>query len=84
LREHLAAQLRTDAQAAERAKGLLRTNTEEAAAAGVFGVPTVSVDGHTFFGVDGLPMLRDYLQGGDWFTQGRWEAAASVEQGLQA
>jgi hypothetical protein len=44
----------------------------------------VSVDGHTFFGVDGLPMLRDYLQGGDWFTQGRWEAAASVEQGLQA
>lgn len=84
LRERLAAQLRTDAQAAERAKGLLRTNTEEAAAAGVFGVPTVSVDGHTFFGVDGLPMLRDYLQGGDWFTQGRWEAAASVEQGLQA
>ena len=66
------------------AKGMRDAMTEEAAAAGVFGVPTVSVDGRTFFGVDGLPMLRAYLQGDAWFAQGRWDGAASVEQGLQA
>lgn len=84
LRERLAAQLRTDAQAVERAKGLLRANTEAATAAGAFGVPTCMVDDHAFFGVDGLPMLRAYLLGDAWFSTGRWDAAASVEQGLQA
>lgn len=84
LRERLAAQLRTDAQAAERAKGLLRANTKAATDAGVFGVPTCMVDDRAFFGVDGLPMLRAYLLGDAWFSAGRWEAAASVEQGLQA
>ncbi|MEG2046797.1 MAG: 2-hydroxychromene-2-carboxylate isomerase [Comamonas sp.] len=84
LRERLAAQLRTDAQAVERAKGLLRANTEAATAAGAFGVPTCMVDDRAFFGVDGLPMLRAYLLGDAWFSTGRWDAAASVEQGLQA
>lgn len=39
----------------------LRRNTDEALAAGVFGVPTLLVDGHLFWGVDALPMLADYL-----------------------
>jgi 2-hydroxychromene-2-carboxylate isomerase len=42
-------------------KELLRRNTEEAIAAGVFGVPTVSVDGNLFWGEDSLPMLHAYL-----------------------
>lgn len=84
LRTRLQAQLRTDAEAASRAKALLRANTEAAVAAGVFGVPTLEVDGQQFFGVDGLPMLRACLQGEAWFGAGHWEAAASVEQGLQA
>lgn len=84
LRERLVAQLRTDAQVQERAKALLRANTEAATVAGVFGVPTAVVDERAFFGVDGLPMLRAYLQGDAWFAQGRWDATASVEQGLQA
>jgi hypothetical protein len=39
------------------------------------------VDGKVFWGYDSLPMLRAYLQGDAWFTQG-WESAASVAQGL--
>lgn len=84
LRTQLSAQLRTDEQAAERAKALLRSNTEEASGAGLFGVPSLAFDERVFFGLDGLPMLRACLQGDSWFDQGRWEAAASVEQGLQA
>lgn len=84
LRTALTEQCRTDGEAAGRAKALLRSNTEAAVAAGVFGVPLLEVEGRHFFGVDGLPMLRAYLQGDAWFQEGRWEAAASVEQGLHA
>lgn len=42
-------------------KAQLRSNGEEAIAAGVFGVPSVVVDGRIFWGMDALPMLRDYL-----------------------
>lgn len=44
-------------------KNLLRTNTDAAAAQGVFGVPTFEVDGTLFWGLDSLPMLRAYLEG---------------------
>ncbi len=80
LRAQLAQQLCADAQAPERAKQLLRSNTEAAAAAGVFGVPLCAVDGHPFWGLDGLPMLRAYLDGDAWFAP-HWDAAASVPQG---
>ncbi|NMM80291.1 disulfide bond formation protein DsbA [Acidovorax sp. SRB_14] len=62
-------------------KALLRANTEAAAARGVFGVPAFEVDGKLFWGLDGLPMLRAYLEGDAWFDTG-WDAAASVAQGL--
>ncbi len=39
-------------------KARLRTNTEDALAAGVFGVPTCEVDAKLFWGLDSLPMLR--------------------------
>ena len=39
--------------AAEAVKTALRDNTEKAVAAGVFGVPTLAVDGQHFWGVDG-------------------------------
>jgi 2-hydroxychromene-2-carboxylate isomerase len=81
LRAELAEQLRTDEAAPERAKQLLRANTERAAQRGVFGVPTFEVDGHLFWGFDSLPMLRAYLDGDDWFAA-QWSAVASVQQGL--
>jgi len=42
-------------------KQRLRDATDRAIAAGVFGVPTVMIDGLAFWGVDALPMLREYL-----------------------
>ena len=42
-------------------KNILRGNTDEAIAAGVFGVPTFVSGGEVFWGDDALPMLRDYL-----------------------
>ncbi|MBG6079605.1 2-hydroxychromene-2-carboxylate isomerase [Rubrivivax gelatinosus] len=48
--------------ASDAVKAALRANTEEAAARGVFGVPTVEFDGEQFWGLDGLPMLADRLR----------------------
>jgi 2-hydroxychromene-2-carboxylate isomerase len=62
-------------------KAELKANTEAAIARGVFGVPTMEVDGRLFWGFDGLPMLREYLQGNAWFASGAWEAAAAVPAG---
>jgi 2-hydroxychromene-2-carboxylate isomerase len=45
------------------AKAALRNYTEAALAAGLFGVPTVVVDGELFWGTDSLPTLEDHLAG---------------------
>ncbi|MBP6008636.1 MAG: 2-hydroxychromene-2-carboxylate isomerase [Rhodoferax sp.] len=58
-------------------KAELKANTEEAIARGVFGVPTFLVDGKLFWGFDALPMLGDYLLGGDW-SEADWEAGGQV------
>ena len=42
-------------------KDTLRQNTERAAAAGVFGVPTYAVDGELFWGADALEFVTTYL-----------------------
>ena len=57
-------------------KAELRRLTDEAAAAGVFGVPTLTLDGRHFWGLDALPMVRDALRGGAWFAGPGWAAAA--------
>ena len=49
-------------------KAMLTTSTEEAIAQGVFGVPAMGVDGLVFWGLDALPMLRDYLTNAPWFA----------------
>ncbi len=49
-------------------KAELKANTDAAMAAGIFGVPTMEVDGQLFWGLDALPMLRAYLFGDAWFT----------------
>lgn len=64
-------------------KAELRANTEAAVAAGLFGVPTLSVDGHQFWGFDALPMLRAYLDGDAWFADGgAWHKAQQVGAGV--
>ena len=44
-------------------KATLRRNTEEAIAAGVFGVPTMIVDGELFWGYDSFVHLDRFLSG---------------------
>lgn len=50
-----------DSQLAE-VKDQLRKNTEEAAARGVFGVPSFVVDGEVFWGADAIEFLKAYLE----------------------
>jgi 2-hydroxychromene-2-carboxylate isomerase len=42
-------------------KDILRANTEAAVARGVFGVPTLEVDGELFWGADSMEFLKAYL-----------------------
>ncbi len=42
-------------------KQALRLETERAAARGVFGVPTLVVDGEAFWGADAMEFVKDYL-----------------------
>lgn len=60
----------------------LRANTEEALAAGAFGVPSFAVDGRLFWGLDSLPMLKAYLDGDDWFDGKDWTFAKEVPVGI--
>lgn len=64
-------------------KTRLRENTERAIALGIFGVPTVVVDGRAFWGMDAIPMLSQYLRGDPWFDGPQWDAAAAPRAGLQ-
>lgn len=50
-----------DALAAPAVKDALKSNTEAAARAGVFGVPTIEVDGELFWGTDAMEFLRAFL-----------------------
>jgi 2-hydroxychromene-2-carboxylate isomerase len=59
-------------------KGELKANADEAIARGVFGVPTMVVEGKQFWGQDGVAMLRSYLDGDAWFAQGDWEAVTKL------
>jgi 2-hydroxychromene-2-carboxylate isomerase len=43
-------------------KEALRRSGEEALAAGVFGVPTLAIDGELFWGYDATDMALDYLR----------------------
>ena len=64
-------------------KAELRANTEAAAAAGIFGVPTFEHAGRLFWGLDALPMLRDALAGGAWFEGPAWQAEGAPRPGVR-
>jgi 2-hydroxychromene-2-carboxylate isomerase len=67
--------------AGQEVKSELKANTDAAIARGLFGVPACEVDGKVFWGFDGLPVLREYLQGNAWFASGAWESAAALPTG---
>ena len=64
-------------------KALLRDATARSVAEGVFGVPTVRVDGRSFWGFDALDMLAEYLRGHAWFDGPEGDAAAATPVGVQ-
>jgi 2-hydroxychromene-2-carboxylate isomerase len=63
-------------------KAQLKDHADEAIAKGAFGVPALEVDGKVFWGLDGLPMLRAYLEGDAWFDGPRWNEASTLPVGL--
>ena len=65
----------------ETVKAQLKANTAQAIALGVFGVPAFAVDGKLFWGLDALPMLRDYLLGNPWFDGADWNGASAIPAG---
>ncbi len=71
------------APTSDEAKALLKANTDEAIALGLFGVPTMAVDGKLFWGLDALPMLRACLEGDAWFDSGAWSSVTSLPAGAQ-
>jgi 2-hydroxychromene-2-carboxylate isomerase len=64
-------------------KAELKQVTSGAAAAGVFGVPTIELDGRLFWGLDALPMLGDALRHGAWFDGPAWSAEGAARPGVQ-
>lgn len=64
-------------------KAELRAATDEAVAAGVFGVPTLVAGGRAFWGQDGLAMLRAALLKDPWFDGPAWDDAGARPAGVQ-
>ena len=64
-------------------KAELRGNTEQAIAQGVFGVPSFTVNGRIFFGLDSLPMVRAALLGDAWFDGPAWDREGAPRPGLR-
>jgi len=52
-------------------------------ARGLFGVPTIELDGRLFWGVDALPMVAAALTGDAWFDGPAWDEAARARPGVQ-
>ena len=67
----------------EPVKAELRAHSGVAIERGVFGVPTLELDGRLFWGLDALPMLRAALQGDPWFDGPSWDAAAVAPPGVR-
>ena len=69
--------------ARQEVKDELRRNGEEALAAGVFGVPTLVIDGRIFWGYDATPMAHEYLIDPARFDSGEMTRVAGLPVGTQ-
>ncbi len=65
------------------AKTRLRGWTEEAIAAGVFGVPTLAVGGELFWGLDALPMAEATLDDPGLLARGEMARFAGLPTGVE-
>jgi 2-hydroxychromene-2-carboxylate isomerase len=64
-------------------KAELRAHTDVAIEHGVFGVPTIELDGQLFWGLDALALVRARLLGDPWFDGPAWAAAGVAPPGVQ-
>jgi 2-hydroxychromene-2-carboxylate isomerase len=64
-------------------KARLKSNTDEAIAAGVWGVPTFAIDGLCFWGFDSSQMMLDYLGNPSAFKSGEQARIASLPSGIR-
>ncbi|WP_090129613.1 2-hydroxychromene-2-carboxylate isomerase [Limnohabitans sp. Rim11] len=71
-----------DIQSAEVKQQLLQ-QTQAAIDLGLFGVPSMVVDGQVFWGQDALPMLRAYLDGDAWFQSSDWLDVGKLPVGIK-
>jgi 2-hydroxychromene-2-carboxylate isomerase len=85
LHAHLASRPSVDLQDPQSAevKQLLQQQTQQAIDLGLFGVPSMVVDGQVFWGNDALPMLRAYLEGDAWFESADWRDAGKLPVGIR-
>src|SRR4029077_4695772 len=60
-------------------KERLRASTEEAIAAGLFGVPTLRVGDELFWGLDALPMALAYLDNPALFQSGELQRVGTLD-----
>jgi 2-hydroxychromene-2-carboxylate isomerase len=75
-----------DAEAAINDAGIknsLRANTEQAIAAGVFGVPTLEIGGEIFWGNDATPMIEDWLAHPRRFDTDEYRRIADLPFGIE-
>jgi 2-hydroxychromene-2-carboxylate isomerase len=61
----------------------LRTNTESALAAGVFGVPTLRIGDELFWGNDATPMIEDWLGDPRRFDNAEYRRIAALPIGVE-
>jgi 2-hydroxychromene-2-carboxylate isomerase len=59
-------------------KDALRRETDKAIARGVFGVPTLAVDGELFWGVDATDMALEYARAGNRFDDPEYARVAAL------
>ncbi len=64
-------------------KSTLRTNTEEAIALGVFGVPTLAVERELFWGFDMTDMAADYLRDPSAFNDTEMQKISRLPIGIE-
>lgn len=69
--------------ASDAVKQALKDATAQAVDQGVFGVPTIEVDGRFFWGADSLEMVAAYMRGDPWFDGPAWDAASIAPPGVQ-
>jgi len=64
-------------------KQALQLQTQEAIDAGVFGVPTLVIDGHCFWGVDTIEWVVEYLDDPQMFERDEMKRIDSVAWGIR-